>query len=138
MRAAEGERGLVSLEFALFAVVLIGATLLVSMAWRVTEAGGQVRDAASEAARAASLVQEPAAAQAAAFHAAVEALGKRKVSCSQLTVEVDTGQLHPGGVVSVLVSCVADLEDLALIGVPGSMTLAATALEVVDTRRGGE
>lgn len=138
MRDSLRDRGLASLEFALFAVVLVGATFLVSMAWRVTEATGQVQDAASEAARAASLVQGPASAQVAATAAAEAALDDRTVSCSQLGVRVDTQQLRPGGSVSVTVSCTADLQDLTLIGVPGAMTLTSTAVEVVDVRRGGE
>ena len=51
MIGRRSEGAVVTLEFALFAVALIGAVLLVSMAWRATEARGQVRDAASEAAR---------------------------------------------------------------------------------------
>lgn len=132
------ERAVASLELALFAVVLVGALFLVALAWRITEARGQVIDVASEAARAASLVQDPARARQAAADAAAAALAERTVTCSDLDVAVAANELRPAGWVSVTVSCSARLEDLTLLGVPGSTVLTATALEVVDTRRGGE
>jgi Flp pilus assembly protein TadG len=138
MSTAADDDGLASLEFALFAIVLVGAMFLVSVAWRLTEARGEVQDVASEAARAASLVQDPARAAAVAQSVASAALADRSVSCADLAVNVDVAQLRPGGFVAVTILCVADLEDLVLIGVPGSATLSGTAVEVVDVRRGGE
>lgn len=130
--------GLASLEFAMFATVLVGALLLVSLAWRLTESRSQVRDAASEGARAASLVQSADTAKAVALRSAATTLAERAVTCSSLDVQVDTSEFKPGGWVGVTVECVARLEDLTLLGVPGSTTMVATAVEIIDVRRGGE
>ena len=130
-------RGVLSLEFVLVVVGVLGALMLVAAAWRLGQTRGDMRDAAAEAARAASLVQHPRAAADAAEQVVLASLGRRQVRCSELGITADVASLRPGGSVSVRVRCVTRLEDLALLRVPGSVVLDAAATEVVDRRRGG-
>jgi hypothetical protein len=58
------------------------------------------------------------------------------VVCADLSTDVDTTALVPGGQVVVTVRCVADMADVALLGVPGQRTFVARSIEVVDTYRG--
>lgn len=133
----EDARGVLSLEFVLIVVGVLGALMLVAAAWRLGQTRGEMHDAAAEAARAASLVQHPRTAADAAEQVVLASLGRRQVRCSELGVTADVAALRPGGSVSVRIRCVTKLEDLALLRVPGSVALEVTATEVVDRRRGG-
>ena len=128
---------MLSLEFVLVVVGVLGALMLVAAAWRLGQTRGEMRDAAAEAARAASLRQHPVAAADAAERVALATLGRRQVRCSELDVWTDVGALRPGGSVSVRIRCVTRLEDLTLLRMPGSVALDVTGTEVVDRRRGG-
>ncbi len=136
-RPPSDRRGVLSLEFVLVVVGVLGALMLVAAAWRLGQTRGEMRDAAAEAARAASLRQYPSAAADAAERVALATLGRRQVRCSELDVRTDVRALHPGGSVSVTIRCVTRLEDLTLLRMPGSVTLDVTGTEVVDRRRGG-
>lgn len=134
---AADRRGVLSLEFVLVVVGVLGALMLVAAAWRLGQTRGEMRDAAAEAARAASLRQHPAAAAAAAQRVALASLGRQEVRCSDLEVFTDLSGLRPGGSVSVRIRCVTRLENLALLRMPGSVALEMIATEVVDRHRGG-
>jgi Flp pilus assembly protein TadG len=135
-RRVRSEVGSVALETAVIAPALVALLLLVVFAGRVSQAEAEVRRAASEGARAASLEYFPDAAESAAV-ARVEAnLRENGVVCGDLSTDVDTTALVPGGRVVVTVKCVADMADVALLGVPGQRTFVARSIEVVDTYRG--
>lgn len=134
---AGDRRGVLSLEFALVVVGVLGALMLLGAAWRLGQTRGEMRDVAAEAARAGSLRQHPRAAEAAAERTARETLGQSDVRCSNFSVDADVSALRPGGSVAVKIRCVSRLEDLTLLSMPGSVSLEATAVEVVDHRRGG-
>ena len=135
-RAAD-RRGVLSLEFALVVVGVLGALMLLGAAWRLGQTRGEMRDVAAEAARAASLRQHPRVAAEAAARTARETLGRSPLRCADFSVAADVSALHPGGSVAVEIRCVSRLEDLTLLRMPGSVSLRATAVEVVDQRRGG-
>ena len=135
-RAGDG-RGVLSLEFALVVVGVLGALMLLGAAWRLGQTRGEMRDVAAEAARAASLRQHPGAAAAAAESTARATLDRHQIRCSEFSVSTDVSALRPGGSVAVGIRCVTRLEDLTLLRMPGSVALQATAVEVVDRRRGG-
>lgn len=125
------ERGLSSLEFSFLAVVLLATLLLIAGAWQLTQASHDVRDAAAEAARAASLTSQFNA-DAEARHAATESLKHDGVTCSNLTVRTTSSATH----VTVVVTCGLDLSAVAGSGLPGSATVTSTASEVIDVHRG--
>ena len=130
------ESGSVAVETAVIAPALVALLLLVVFAGRVSQAEAAVRRAASEGARAASLEYFEDAAEAAASDRVAANLQTNGVVCGELTTDVDTSQLVPGGRVSVTVTCVADMADVALLGVPGQRTFMATSIEIIDRYRG--
>ena len=134
---AGDRRGVLSLEFAVVVVGVLGALMLLGAAWRLGQTRGEMRDVAAEAARAASLRQHPRAAAVTAERTARETFGRRQVRCSRFSVAADVSALRPGGSVTVEIRCLSRLEDLTLLRIPGSVSLRATAVEVVDRRRGG-
>ncbi len=125
------ERGDVAVEAAIIAPVLfflMFAGLLV--AGRSIQARSQAESAAQEAARAASLEQTPGAAVAAGQR--VLAANVDDTVGMVCTGAINAGDLSPGSVVEVEVSCDAEL-------VAGrSSTFRARAIEVVDRFRQGE
>ena len=137
MKKARDDRGSVAVEVAVLAPALVALMLLVVFAGRVSHADGEVRRAASEAARAASLRQSPEAAVEAARETAASNLADSGFVCDELTTSVDTTQLAAGGRVSVNVRCVADMRDVTMLGVPGTRTFESSSVEVIDRYRGG-
>ena len=109
-----------------FAAVLIG---------RGADARLRIDDAASQAARAASIARTSSAATAAATQTVDQALAGVGAECPNPETTVDTSQFHPGGVVTVTVRCHLDLSQAALLGVPVSKTISATASSPIDTFR---
>jgi len=134
-RHTSRQDGAVSTELAVLTPLLIGFVLLVVFAGRVTQAQGDVANAAQEAARAASLTDRPHAAEEAAGATAAANLAEGTVSCRELEVTVDTSNFTAGGWVGVTVSCEATFSDIAMLTVPGSRTFESTAVEVIDAYR---
>ena len=142
------ERGAVAAQAAAMTGLLAVVMLLVMFTGRLVAADSSVQAAAHEAARAASLTGSATAATKAAQATAEANLNAGGRTCRTLTVTGDLVQPQPGGWVpvpdfepgvwvSVTVSCTADFSDMVLLGVPGSRSFTATAIEVVDTHRGG-
>ncbi|MDY7106818.1 MAG: TadE/TadG family type IV pilus assembly protein [Actinomycetota bacterium] len=131
------ERGAVSSEFAVvMAAFLTTFMLLVVSAGRVAQAENDVRSAAHEAARAASLAGTITQADAEARRVVDANLVTSGLSCADgLDVAVGLDQFQPGGSVSVTVACDASFADLASLDVPGSRRFTSTATEIIDTYR---
>jgi Flp pilus assembly protein TadG len=125
----------VALELALVAPVFIALLLLVVGFGRVTHGRLLVDQAAAAAARAAALTATPAQAAAAGHAAATGTLDQAGVSCQGVDVSINTTAFQPGGQVSATVSCTADLSGLAVAGLPGSITLHATAHSPLEPYR---
>lgn len=123
------------LELALVAPVFILLLLVVVGFGRVTHARQLVEQAAASAARAAALSNSPTQATNAARGAAADTLTQAGVSCRRNDISIDTSRFHPGGEVSATVLCTADLSDLAMAGMPGTMTLLATARSPLEPYR---
>ena len=121
-------------------VLLTPLFLLVAMfiveVGRLQAAHSEVAYAARAAARAAA-ERSPTTATAAADTVADATLATEGVSCAQLTVTVDTTNLAPAGAASVTVDCTTSLADVGLLHLPLHVHERATAVEVVDTVRGG-
>jgi len=130
------DRGSVAVEVAVVAPAFVFLLLLVVFAGRVSEADANVRRATSEAARAASLRQHPTDAGTDAETIAEANLSAAGIQCRALTVDVDTDNFQPGGTVTVTVACTTSMADVTLLGVPGTRTFSARAVEVIDRHRG--
>jgi Flp pilus assembly protein TadG len=133
---ASGDAGSSTAEAALVAPLLVAVLLFVVLCGRLVSAQMDLDAAASAAARAASLTRSDSAARAEADRTARETLAARGVTCQQVAVSVSTGGLQPGGAVTVTVSCTVPLADLALLSVPGSRTVQASATSPIDVWRG--
>lgn len=136
MRRDERDRGSASVEAAIAIVSLLAMAFFIVGAIRVVGASGDVDSAARAGARAAAAEYQSAAAKAAASAVVSSALSERGVACQNLAVSI-SGDLSPGSVVSVDVSCTIDLGDVVLAGFPGSRTVSGHGIEYVDAVRGG-
>ncbi len=130
------DRGSIAVEVAVIAPAFVFLMLLVVFAGRVSEAEGQIDRAASEAARSASMRQDPSDAASDAETVARENLTAAGVRCKTLTVDVDAANFRPGGRVAVTVSCEASMADVTLLGVPGTRDFRSRSVEVIDRYRG--
>src|SRR5205085_2283760 len=91
--------------------------------------------AAADSARAASVEVSPDAARRAATQAAEADLAGKRLSCSPMTVVVDTARFGAGGVVSVRLACTVSMADLSLLRLPGSQTLRGSSSAPIDAFR---
>jgi Flp pilus assembly protein TadG len=137
-RPAVGHRdaGGITAEVAVLAPMLVLCMLFVVLAGRVGQAQQDVTHAAAEAARVASL-SRGADAAAAAAHSVRSNLTAAGTACQTLDVDVSGAATTPGGHVRVSVTCGVDLRSAAAPGLPRERTVSASAVEVIDTYRGG-
>jgi Flp pilus assembly protein TadG len=133
--AAGGDTGSSTAEAVLLTPLFVAVLLLVVLCGRLVTAKMDLQAAASAAARSASIARSDTAARAEADRTARDTLAARGITCQQISVTVATGGLRPGGAVTVTVACTVPLADLALLAVPGSRTVQATATSPVDVWR---
>ena len=132
----ERDRGSIAAETAIAIPVLVAVLVFAAvLIGRGVDARLRIDDAASQAARAASIARTPSAATAAATQTVEQALAGGGAECPNPATTVDTSQFRPGGVVEVTVRCHLDLSQAALLGVPVSKTISATASSPIDTFR---
>ena len=124
------------MELVLITPAVLVLLLLVVAGGRLALARERVDAAARDAARAGTIARSPGAARAEAILAARGRLADAGVTCRTLAVTVDVADFRPGGTVSTTITCTVGLGDLTLVGVPGTRTVTATAVETVDTLRG--
>lgn len=100
--------------------------LVVVAAGRYNDGQAQANDAAYAAARAASLVANPAQAASAGRQAASAALAENGKSCRNLTVSFGGSDFTPGGQVVAAVSCTVTLADTGTVGAQLGLKPATT------------
>lgn len=128
--------GGVTAELAVLTPALALLMLFVVFGGRLGQAEQDVTHATAEAARVASLVQGDVGAL--ARRTVVNNLTAAGVACRALRVTVDGDPPRAGGTVTVTTRCDVDMTDVAGLGLPRRRTVSASAVEVVDTFRGGE
>lgn len=98
-----------------------------------------VESAAADAARSASILRGEVDAKQAAQVAAVTSLADQGINCLRVDVAINAEEFsHDVGTpakVDVTVSCLLDLSDLSVPGVPGTRTISATMTSPIDTWR---
>lgn len=113
--------------------------LLIFTGGRVALAQMAVQSAASEAARSASITRSAGEAHGSATAAANSTLSNQGLVCASRSVLVDTSGFRvPVGTdstVSVTVTCVVDLSDLSVPGIPGTHAITQQAVSPLDTYR---
>jgi Flp pilus assembly protein TadG len=134
-----GQRGSVTLELVVWAPGLLLLIGLLAVAGRINSANAAVEQAATDAARTASLARTAASAQQLAQQHAQQTLALQGLACTVTTVTVDTAGFGsaPGqpAAVTATVTCPVRLSDLAIPGVPGTRTVTHTAVSSLDTFR---
>jgi Flp pilus assembly protein TadG len=134
-RTEKGDRGSVAVEMVLLAPVLVVLMLFVVYVGRAGGASEQVRHAADQAARAASLVGRSSM-PAAAEQAARADLVANGVNCSSSGVSISVVDTTRVDSVTVTVTCQLNTSGTELIGAIGR-TITATSTEVIDRFRAG-
>jgi Flp pilus assembly protein TadG len=130
-RRLRDDRGSASVELVILAP-LIGILLLaVVVVGRVQVARADVEGAARSAAREIAIARDPQSAISSAQSGAGTSLDVGSPSCRTMTFTSSITEEW----VTVTVGCVVDLDDAAVLPVPGSMTVTATATEVIDEHR---
>jgi Flp pilus assembly protein TadG len=127
------ERGSASLEAVLLVPILILVLGITVGLGRVVAGRNDADDAASEAARAASLTRSASDAGAAATQAASGRLAAASSLCRDPAIRTDTSDFRPGGVVAVSVTCTVDLAGTSL---PARATVTARSVQPLDPFRG--
>ena len=133
------EQGSAVIEAVIILPAFMLFALLIIFGGRLAIARQAVEASAAEAARAASISRTQEQAKTAAETAAAASLANQHVRCASHQVSVDaTGFASPVGTpanVTATVTCVVDLSDLALPGVPGTKMISATMSSPIDTYR---
>lgn len=133
------ERGNAVLQLVMLAPVLLAFTLLCIAAGRVFLAVQAVDAAAFDAARTASIARNAHTANTGARATALNTLTNRQLRCVRNEVSVSTAgfALPPGtpATVEVTLRCELNLSDIALPGLPSTMTLTSDAASAIDTYR---
>ena len=132
----ERDRGSAGVEGAIAVVALLMVGFFIIGAIRIVGSGSDVDSAARAGARAAAAEYDPGGAEVAASAVVASTLSDRGVACVDLSVSVG-GDLSPGSIVTVDVTCTVQLADVVLAGFPGSRTVSGRGSEQVDVVRGG-
>ncbi len=139
LRRADRQEGSAAVEAVIGVPAFLLFVSLIIFAGRVAIATQAVESAANDAARAASISRSAGPAASAARTAATTALANQDLSCRSTSVTIDiSGFAAPVGTpasVRATVTCVVDMADLALPGVPGTRTVTATMSSPLDTYR---
>jgi Flp pilus assembly protein TadG len=137
-RWRRNEQGSVTLELVVWTPGLLLIIGLLVVAGRMNTAHAAVEQAAGDAARTASVARTSEAARSRALAAAQQALTAQGLSCTAVTVTVDTSgfSLPPGqpATVTATVSCTVRLADLG-IGLLPTRVVTATSVSSLDTFR---
>lgn len=129
--APRGDRGSAAVELVILAP-LFGIMLLAVVAvGRVSNAHADVDAAARMAARDLSISRDPAARRADVEATTAEMLSVGSPSCRSMTFSADITPER----IDVTVTCSSDLQEAAVLPLPGRMTITGTATEVRDTHR---
>ncbi|WP_409496103.1 TadE/TadG family type IV pilus assembly protein [Amycolatopsis sp. cmx-11-12] len=132
------DTGSVSVEAAVLVPAVIVAGLLIIAGARVSSAQQAVDNAATAAARAASIARSPLAARQAGTTVARDRLGREGITCQETSVSVDASQIAVGraGLVRANVTCRVALSDLALPVSGGTRTITSSFTSPADPYRG--
>lgn len=130
------ERGAAATEWVLLAPVVVLLLGVLVAGGRLSFARSTVADAAHAGARAASLQRDAASADGRARDVARANIAG---TCTDPVVQPDVSafQLPPGttGRITTTVTCRVALDDLLVPGLPGTVTVTATGVAVLDAYR---
>lgn len=126
-----GEGGSIAVELVILAPILTLLLAVVMLVGRMESTRADVAGAAHAAARDLSLARDPAAAVPEARTLVDSTLRVGSSACRRATMRSSITAAR----VRVTVRCDVGLSDVAVLPVPGSMSVSATATEVIDQHR---
>jgi Flp pilus assembly protein TadG len=129
------DRGSASAELVICTPVLLLLAVVAMTIGHLVLDHAQVVDVARAAAEAASTWPTAGEATSAAEAAATYEITRDGLPCASPIVSVDTVDLVPGGTVEVAVTCVVRLGAAGVPGLPGSVTIEASAVAPIETYR---
>ncbi len=132
------ERGSEAIEAAIGVPAFMLFIALIISAGRVAIAHQGIESAAAEAARSASIARTQAQAQTDAYAGAERSLADQGLQCNPQVAADTTGFATPPGTpatVSATVTCSVNLRDVAMPGMPGTITITKTMSSPLDTYR---
>ncbi|HEX6568641.1 MAG TPA: hypothetical protein VF015_05730 [Acidimicrobiales bacterium] len=127
-----GDRGAGALDISVMGVCFfVPVVLLLVFAGRMNAGHAATESAARHAARTISIARDPTLGAVTAEDDAATIVREGSPMCLDMTFDhvIDDAE------VSVTVACVVDLSELVLLPLPGTETVSATAVEVVDRHR---
>ncbi|GAC1322474.1 MAG: hypothetical protein NVSMB13_00930 [Mycobacteriales bacterium] len=128
-----GDAGSMTVELVILTPVVVVLLCLLVGLGRAADARGRLTGAVRDAARAASLAPNAAAAQIQARDTAFADLQGADLECRDPQISTDTTGWRAGGQVSVQIRCELDLSQLIFSGLPGRRILTADATVPLDT-----
>ena len=134
-RRTSNDIGSATVEMVLLAPVLVLLMAFVVFLGRAGGATEQVRHAADQAARAASIVARPKMQSVAQLVAAAD-LANNGFNCASTSVGVQVSNALAASSVTVTVSCRLNQQGTSLVGAV-ARTLTASSTEVIDQYRAG-
>jgi Flp pilus assembly protein TadG len=134
------DHGSVTLELVILTPVFLLLIFVAITGVRIELAGASVEQASYDAARTASISRDAADAQSRALDAAKSTLAKQHLQCrGEPTVHVDTSgfKIPPGqpATITATVTCIVNLSDVAIPGLPGTKPITFSFVSDLDTYR---
>lgn len=130
------EHGSATVEIVLIAPAIMLLLLAAIGVGRIQMAGNNAESAAGNGARAATMQTDQGSADQAARQAVTDTLTANDIDCKQLTIDLDTraveNQLGQVGSVTVTVTCLVNLSDVAVPGLPGTYTIKTTGTSPIN------
>jgi Flp pilus assembly protein TadG len=133
LRDRESDRGSISVELVILAPIIGVLLVAVVAVGRVENARADVEGAARSAARDLSIARDPQAAISRVRESTAAMVRVGQPGCRHFTFKATVDK----ATVAVDISCLADLDEDNILPLPGSMTLRASATEVIDVFREG-
>jgi Flp pilus assembly protein TadG len=133
MRERDSDRGSVSVELVILAPIIGVLLVAVVAVGRVENTRADIEGAARSAARDLSIARDPHAAIGRVRESTAAMVRVGEPGCRHFTFNATIDKTN----VAVDITCVADLSDAAVLPLPGSMALHASATEQIDVFREG-
>lgn len=133
-----GTAGSTSMSVVLLTPMMVLLLAFAVYAGRLSTVRQDVVSASQDAARAASVRQYPAAADADGRAAAEATLAMRDISCASLDITITSGGVADRSSVTATVTCEMNNSDIAGLGMPGTKVVSAVSTVAVDDYRGGD
>jgi Flp pilus assembly protein TadG len=134
-RRIRGDLGSLTVELVVITPILLVMALMMLAFGRVSASRQEVVEASRAGAQAAAVMSNANSAQWGAAVDAAVGISNRGHTCTNPQIVTDTSHFHPGGYVTVTVTCHVELSDVAVPGMPGSTAVQASATAPIDPYR---